>query len=250
MAGGSSWGDPRVSLPRVNLLPKEIKERRLVQRLRGGIAVAFVVLVALLGLWYMRESQKLTDARQQADRERAVAAGLRAQKAELQPYAELGSQIAAAEQLRAKVYAREIRFSGIMQDISAIIPGDVWLTQMNVAIKETGAEAAAGGGTAASAAPGTTLTPGSPGAGSPVASITFTGSGLEHVDVGGFMRALATGPKKRGSRVYLNPYFTASQKGGEKGGETTVTFSATVDLSQAAFSGRFQSAGQQGTVAP
>ena len=64
------------------------------------------------------------------------------------------------------------------------------------------------------------------------------------------MRALAAGPKKRGSRVYLNPYFTASQKSAEEGGETTVTFSATVDLSKAAFSGRFQPAGQQGPVAP
>ena len=251
MARGSSWSDQRVSLPRVNLLPKEIKERRQLQRQRGGIAVAFVVLIALLGLWYVRESQALTDARQEADRERAVAAGLRARKAELQPYAVLESQIAAAEQLRARVYAREIRFSSIMQDVSAIIPSDVWLTEMAVAIKETGGEAGAGGGTAASGVtPGTTATPGGPGAGSPVATITFSGAGLEHVDVGGFMRALAAGPKKHGSRVYLNPYFTASQKSAAEGGETTVTFSATVDLSPAVFSGRFQPAGQQGTVAP
>ena len=241
MARGTFWGDPRVSLPRVNLLPKEIKERRLLQRQRGGIAVAFVLLLTLLGLWYVRESQKLTEARQEADRERTVAADLRARKAELQPYAALESQIAAADQLRAKVYAREIRFSGILQDISAIIPADVWLTQMSVAIKETSAQAAA---------PASPVSPGSPGAGSPVASITFTGAGLEHVDVGGFMRALAAGPKKRGSRVYLNPYFTASQKSAEEGGETTVTFSATVDLSKSVLSGRFQAAGQQGTVAP
>jgi|GEM_PF-485507 len=252
MARGTFWGDPRVSLPRVNLLPKEIKERRLLQRQRGGIAVAFVVLIALLGIWYLRESQALTDARQEADRERAVADGLRGRKAALQPYAALESQIAAAEQLRAKVYAREVRFSGIMQDISAIIPSDVWLTQMSVAVKKNDADAAAAGtaAPATSGAAGTTLTSGSPGAGSPVASITFTGSGLEHVDVGGFMRALAAGPRKRGSTVYLNPYFTASQKSGEEGGETTVTFSATVDLSKAAFSGRFQPAGQQGPVAP
>jgi hypothetical protein len=249
MAWGNSWGDPRVSLPRVNLLPKEITDRRLAQRQRGGIAVTFVLLLALLGLWYVRESQKLTEARQEADRERAVAAGLRAQQAELQPYAALESRVVAAEQLRAKVYAREIRFSGVMQDISAIVPADVWLTQMTAAIKATDAAAGAGGGTAAAGTSGT-LTPGSPGAGSPVATVTFAGAGLAHVDVGGFMRALAAGPKKRGSRVYLNPYFTASQKGAEEGGETTVTFSATVDLSEAAFSGRFQSAGQQGTVAP
>jgi hypothetical protein len=249
MARQSSYGDARVSLPRVNLLPKEIKERRLAQRQRSGIAAAFVLLVALLGLWYVREAQALTDARREADRERAVADGLRARKAALQPYAALESQIAAAEQLRAKVYAREVRFSGIMQDISAIIPGDVWLTQMNAAVTAT-ADQAGGGSAAAAAAAGTALTPGSPGAGAPVATITFSGAGLGHVDVGGFMRALATGPKKRGARVYLNPYFTASQKDDEGGGESTVTFSATVDLSRAAFSGRFQPAGQPGTVTP
>jgi hypothetical protein len=244
MARNGSY-DPRVSLPRVNLLPKEIKEHRQVLRQRGGMAVAFVVVLTLLGLWYARESQKLTDARQEADRERAVAAGLRARKAELQPYAALGSQIAAADQLRAKVYAREIRFSGILQDISAIIPNDVWLTQMSVALKDTGPQ----GGAAANAG-AAALTPGSPGAGSPVASITFTGAGLGHVDVGGFVRALASGPKKHGSRVYLNPYFTASQKDAKEGGENTVTFNATVDLSQAAFSGRFQADGQPGKVTP
>lgn len=253
MPGHSSYGDARVSLPRVNLLPKEIRERRQVRRQRGGVAVAFLVLLALLGLWYLRESQQLTEARQEADRERAVAAGLRAKKAELQPYAALGSQIAAAEQLRAKIYAREIRFSGILQDISAIIPGDVWLTQMSVALKETDAAAGAGGNTAAAGGAGgaaAALTPGSPGAGSPVASITFTGASLGHVDVGSFVKALASGPKRHGSQVYLNPYFTASQKGAEEGGETTVTFSATVDLSRAAFSGRFQADGQPGTVTP
>jgi type II secretory pathway pseudopilin PulG len=255
MASGSPWTDRRLSLPRVNLLPKGIRARKLLQRQRSGVAVAFVLLLALLGLWYVRESQKLTEARREADQQRAVAAGLEARKAALQPYAALESQVAAAEQLRAKVYAREIRFSSILQDISAIIPADVWLTQMNVAFNDAGAQGAAGGGTAAPAAPaapgatGTAPTPGSPGAGSPVATITFTGAGLGHVDVGGFMRALAAGPKKRGARVYLNPYFTASQKGAQ-GGEATVTFSATVDLSQAAFSGRFQPAGQQGTVTP
>ena len=62
-----------------------------------------------------------------------------------------------------------------------------------------------------------------------------------------FLRALARGPKKGGQQVYLNPYFTTSQKADENG-QKMVTFSATVDLSSAAFSGRFQPAG--GTVTP
>jgi hypothetical protein len=110
-----------------------------------------------------------------------------------------------------------------------------------------GGSAPAGGtGTAPAEGAAAAVTPGSPGAGSPVATITFAGAGLEHVDVGGFLRALAHGPQKGGQPVYLNPYFTTSQKADEQGQET-VTFSATVDLSSAAYSGRFQPAG---TVAP
>jgi hypothetical protein len=216
-------------------------ERRLVQRQRGGIGAAFLLLLVLLGAWYLLTTRQLDQARGQADQERAAADSLRARRVQLQPLADLEAQIAAADQLRSQVYAREIRFSTVMRDIAAIVPGDVWLTAMTSTFTE-GAVASAAAGAGGGAA-----TPGSPGAGAPVASITFAGAGLGHPDVGGFLRALADGPKEDGRQVYLNPYFTTSQKGDS--GQQTVTFSATVDLSAAAFSGRFQPP-QPGTVVP
>jgi hypothetical protein len=247
----SSWGTPwaqRQGPPRIDLLPRQLVQQRLVRRQRTGIGAGFLVLLAVLGIWYALETQQLSDAQAEADQERTTATGLRAQRARLQPLADLEAQIAAAEQLRASVYRNEIRFSNVMRDISAIVPDDVWLTSMSVAFTGAGGTATTGGTSTATspgeAAPATT--PGSPGAGSPVASISFGGSGLEHVDVGGFLRALARGPKKGGQQVYLNPYFTTSSKGDEDG-QGTVTFAATVDLSSAAYSGRYQPAG---TVTP
>jgi Fimbrial assembly protein (PilN) len=243
-----AWGTPfaqRQGPPRIDLLPRTLVEQRQLRRQRTGVGAAFLVLLALLGLWYALERRELGTAQDQADQERAVATGLRAQRIKLQPLADLEAQIAAAEQLRASVYKRELRFSGVMRDISAIVPDDVWLTSMSVAFTDSG-EAPAGGGASTTTPADAAATPGSPGAGSPVASITFAGSGLEHVDVGGFLRALARGPKKGGQQVYLNPYFPTSSKA-SKDGERTVTFSATVDLSTAAYSGRFQPAG---TVTP
>ena len=246
-----AWGTPLAQRPggppRIDLLPRQLVEQRVVRRQRTGIGAGFLILLTLLGLWYALESRELGRAKDQADREREVATGLRARRLQLQPLATLESQIAASEQLRASVYRHEIRFSNVMRDISAIVPDDVWLTSMAVTFNGSGttlpgtAATTQQPGTAAAAA-----TPGSPGAGSPVATITFGGSGLEHVDVGGFLRALARGPKKGGQQVYLNPYFTTSQKADEQG-QATVTFSATVDLSSAAYSGRFQPAG---TVTP
>ncbi|HEV2894767.1 MAG TPA: hypothetical protein VG411_13510 [Actinomycetota bacterium] len=225
-------------------------EQRLVQRQRTGIGAGFLVLLAVLGIWYALETQALHDAQAEADQGQAMATGLRAQRAELQPLADLEAQIAAAEQLRAVVYRKEIRFSGVMRDISTIVPDDVWLTSMAVAFTSAtnGPQAGTGTTSAPSANGGgaTAPTPGSPGAGSPIASITFAGAGLEHVDVGGFVRAFARGPKKGGEHVYLNPYFTTSQKADETG-QAMVTFSASVDLSSAAYSGRYQPAG---TVTP
>jgi hypothetical protein len=256
-----TWGSPqgyRQGAPLINLLPPEIGERRLVRRQRTAIGAVFALLLALLGCWYLLESSQLADARREADGEQAVAAGLRADKAKLQPYAALSAEIAATEQLRTRVYATEIRYSSVMRDVSAIMPDNVWLTKMTAAATGTtgGATGAAAAGTtgsapssgAATATGGTT--PGSPGADSPIATITFTGAGLGHVDVGQLLRALARGPKNGGRPVYLNPYFTSSQKAAETGGEATVTFSASVDLSKAAYSGRFQPTGQQGTVNP
>jgi hypothetical protein len=244
---GTPWAAQRQGPPRIDLLPRKLVEERLVRRQRTGIGAGFLVLLAILGVWYVLETQALGDAQAEADQEQATAAGLRVQRSQLQPLADLESQIDAADQLRSVVYRNEIRFSGVMRDISAIVPDDVWLTSMAVAFNETANAATAGTTTTAPAGAGATAsTPGSPGAGSPIASITFAGAGLEHIDVGGFLRALARGPKKGGQQVYLNPYFTTSQKD-DDAGQSTVTFTATVDLSSAAYSGRYQPAG---TVTP
>jgi hypothetical protein len=237
MAWGTPWAQ-RQGPPKIDLLPRTIVEQRLVQRQRAGIGAVFLLLLAFLAIWYLLESQGRDRARREADAERQVASGLRLRRAQLQPLADLEAQIAAADELRAQVYAREIRFSNVMRDISAIVPADVWLTSMAASFKE-GTDAAAAAAPAAGGSAATAVTPGSPGAGSPIATITFGGAGLGHPDVGGFLRALARGPKKGGQQVYLNPYFTTSQKS-DSSGQPTVTFNATVDLSTAAYSGRYQ----------
>jgi hypothetical protein len=246
MAWGTPWTQQQ-GPPRIDLLPRKLVEERLIRRQRTGIGAGFLVLLAALGVWYLLEAQQLSDAQAAADQEQATATNLRAHRAELQPLADLEAQIDAADRLKATVYRNEIRFSSVMRDISAIVPDDVWLTSMAVAFKNTASASAPATATTAPAGGGAAATtPGSPGAGSPVASITFAGAGLEHVDVGGFLRALARGPEKGGQQVYLNPYFTTSDKADDNG-QTKVTFSATVDLSSAAYSGRYQPAG---TVTP
>jgi Tfp pilus assembly protein PilN len=225
--------------PRVNLLPGAILERRAVKRQRSVLALAAGGLVAALAAAYVGQAGRAALAHQDAAKAQATVAQLTADKAKLEPWAQLKDQVTALEQLRASVYRHEVRLSGVLQDLSMIVPDNVYLTQMNATI----GTAAAGTGTAAAAtgtaAAGASTPPGAPGAGSPVASISFTGTALAHVDVAKFVRMLDGTVKKNGQPVYINPYFTSSQKQ-TVGSRPTVNFAATVDLGPAAVSGRFQ----------
>src|SRR5919202_3658538 len=103
MARGTPWAQ-RQGAPRIDLLPKELVVQRVVRRQRAGTGAGFLVLLALLSLWFVLESRQLSTARDQADHERATASGLGTQRAQLQPLADLEAQIAAADQLKASVY--------------------------------------------------------------------------------------------------------------------------------------------------
>ncbi len=96
MTEGTQWAQ-REGPPRIDLLPRQLVEQRLLRRQRTGVGAAFLLLLALLGLWYVIENGRLAHAQDRADQERAVATDLRARRAQLQPLADLEAQIAAAD---------------------------------------------------------------------------------------------------------------------------------------------------------
>jgi hypothetical protein len=234
--------------PRVNLLPAWVAERRLVRRQRLVVAAGFVVALGLLALLWLASSARADRAERAAAGQRAITAQLGAQRVGLQTWADLQTEVVSAEQLRAAVYAREVRFSGVLQDIARVMPDNAWLTQLSAALTETQQGQASGGTPATGAQNGNATTgpiPGAPGFGSPVGTITFSGMALGHVDVGNVVKVLDGAVKRNGGSVYLNPYYTSSLKEAQAS-QATVTFSATVDLGPAAYSGRFQRPGGTG----
>jgi len=236
--------------PRVNLLPLAIVERRRVKRQRVACGTGFVLLLSLLALVYVAAGGRAERAGRAASSQRAVTTGLETKKAGLQPWATLQAEVAESERLQASVYAREIRFSDVLQDVSTMMPDNAWLTQMAASVSNAGTGGQSATGTAATARAGAgqaaAAPPGAPGSGSPVASITFSGMAFGHVDVGRVVRALDGTVKRHGQAVYLNPFFTSSQRQSQSGQRATVTFSASVDLGPAAFSGRFQRPSESG----
>ncbi len=233
--------------PRVNLLPSWVAERRLLRRQRLAVAAGFAAVLALLALLWLSESARAGRAQRAADGQRAVTARLDAQRAGLQPWADLQAEVVSAEQLRAAVYAHEVRFSVVMQDVANLMPDNAWLTQLSAALTEKQGQAA-GGGTSSGAQGGNAsagVVPGAPGFGSPVGTVTFSGMALGHVDVGKLVKVLDGGVRRNGGPVYLNPYYTSSQKQAGTA-QATVTFAASVDFGPAAYSGRFQRPGGTG----
>lgn len=203
-----------VALPRVNLIPLEIVERRrlrVVQAgLGGGIALAIVLLLALYFI-----SAAAVSARQ-ADLVTAQAEHSSVQK-QVDGYADVGRTYALVDQAHGLLRAAgsgEVQWSRSLTDLSLRIPSTVWLSQVTVAPA------------AAAAAP-------VPGAASPgVATITFTGIALSHDDVALWLDSLA---KEHG---WSDPYFSTSVEA-YIGSHQTYAFTSSVTVTSAALSGRY-----------
>jgi hypothetical protein len=133
----------------------------------------------------------------------------------------------------------------VLQDFTQLVPENVWLEQLALRASTETTGAVAGGGTTdpAAAAPApdqsTAAVPGAPGYDAPVATISLSGKAASLPDVATFIRSLNGKVKRDGREIYVNPYYTSAVQELTNGARI-VSFTATVDLTSAAFSGRFQ----------
>jgi Tfp pilus assembly protein PilN len=235
--------------PSVNLLPPGITERRRLRKQRRVLLIVGAgVLVLVLLLWYL-EVARSAEAAERADEAEATVATLEREKASLQRYADLRGRLTELEQQRTVVFKGEVRGSTILEDFTRLVPQDVWLTELALTVQPqpdlpggTGEDAQAPAGQEGVAVPGAPGT--ATASGVPVAKITFAGLALSHPDVAAFVKSLDETVKRGGRPIYVNPYYTSSSAAGGD----TVTFSGTVDLTAAAFSGRFQDGGGGNTA--
>ena len=193
---------------RVNLLPGEIRERQRVRRRGGVVAVVGVVVLAALGAFYFLQQVRLNDLKQDLAAQEAENDRLRGEIAELQEFDQQQRELAASQDLLNTLLADEVRWSGVLRDISLVIPGQTWLTTLNGQITEQ----------AATAQP----TAGPSGL---VGQISFNGFGLSHRAVALWLTRLED------VEGFANPWVSTSQKT-EIGLQEVVQFTSTTDLSQ------------------
>jgi Tfp pilus assembly protein PilN len=194
---------------RVNLLPGEIRERQRVRRRGGAVAVVGVLVLAALGAFYFLQQMRLNDlerdlADQQAENDR-----LRGEIAELQEFDQQQRELAASQDLLNTLLADEVRWSGVLRDISLVIPGQTWLTTLNGQITQEA---------------GATTQP-AEGPSGLIGQISFNGFGLSHRAVALWLTRLED------VEGFANPWVSTSQKT-EIGLQEVVQFTSTTDLSE------------------
>lgn len=191
---------------RVNLLPGEIRERQIVRRQAVIVGVVGALVIVALGAFFVLQVVRLNAVRSDLEAQEQRNEQLRQQIAELQRFDELQREAEEARALLAALLADEVLWSGVLRDISLVIPGSTWLTGLT---GESGAADAA-------APEGPTGL---------VGQISFNGNGLDHRSVALWLTRLED------VQGFVNPWLSNSQKT-LIGEQEVVQFNSSVDLSQ------------------
>ena len=207
------------ALPRVNLLPPEIAERRRARVIRVGMGAAVAASVVVVAAAYLMAHSSATSAQSDLEAAQSQNTLLRAQVAKFAGDESLRAQRDAQQTMLQTAMAPEIQWSHYLNDLSLRIPNNNWITK--VSISET-----FGSATPAAATAGSAL------ADAGVGKITFEGMAFTHDDVATWLDSLA---KEKG---YANPYFSSSVAQ-VLGGHQVVKYSSSISLTPDALSGRY-----------
>lgn len=123
-------------MSQVNLLPPDILAAQRQRRMAGVVALAGVGLIGLILLFYILQLGRLSGVQNDIEQAEQNNQGLQNEIDQLQEFQELQTQAQAKQQLLDEVFANEISFSGLLMDVSRVIPGTAALTSMSAATQE------------------------------------------------------------------------------------------------------------------
>jgi Tfp pilus assembly protein PilN len=198
---------------RMNLLPPEVRQRQRTRRQTAAVIAAGVVVLAGIGALYFLQQLRLVGVNNDLEAQREANAGIQAQINDLRRFDELQREVQASRTMLQTLLANEILWSGVLRDVSLVIPSDVWLSGLTGDTNESG-------NTQAPATTGTTNT-------GLVGQITFNGFSLDHRAVALWLARLDD------VRGFANPWLSNAQKT-DVGNNQVVQFTSSVDLSQQA----------------
>lgn len=183
-------------LPRVNLLPAEIRESMRLRAVRVGLAAAVLAATGLVALLATDAAAAAETARDELSAAQAMNAQVQSQVADLGSVRSIYEEVETTEAAVAAALATEIAWSRVLSDLSSTVPEGVWIETAGVTPGD-----------------GTTT----------YGTITYTGRGRSHDDVATWLEVLAAQPG------LTDATFTTSARD-ESRAEPTVTFSSTATM--------------------
>ena len=191
----------------INLLPPVIAERRRARQITLMLGAAGLALVAVLALVFIVQAARLSGERGNLTEQREANSRLQRRVTQLQGFAQLQTTLRTKEQLLGQLTANEVRWSLLLNNISLVIPSDVWLTNFTGSVQPP------------------PTTPTAPATTGPIGSIQVSGSTFTHLDVARWLSRLS------GVEEFLFPYLSLSAKQPSET-ETLVNFNSSIQLSQ------------------
>jgi Tfp pilus assembly protein PilN len=233
-------------LPRVNLLPPEVSQRRRVRTTQKALVAGAVLALGVVGSAWAVEHHSVGSAQSDLDASIARGAQLQHQQAQYADAPKVVAELDAARTARRTALASDVAWYQYLDDLSRAAPDAVWLTSVSGNL--TGAAAGATAATGTTAASGTTpatgdttataaaTAGGNPLATSGIGALTLAGSALSYDDVAGYLDRLVT------VSGVADPYLTTSTAD-DSSGRQVVTFSITAVVTADALSHHFDDEG-------
>jgi Tfp pilus assembly protein PilN len=190
-------------MTQVNLLPAEVVEKQKTRRNTLLVVAGVGAALAMLFFVFVLQVGKLSSANRELVAQQAQNSKLSTQIASLQRFKELQTQVADDQALVTEITAGQVQWSGVLKDISTVIPGNMWLTQIAAQVSPPAT------GTTA----GTNL----------VGTIQFQGVALDQPTVALWLTRLEE------VKGWVNSWFSSDTKTGP--GPVQVNIASTVDLS-------------------
>lgn len=204
-------------MSQVNLLPPELRQRLAIRRTTSLVVAVALGALALIGVFYFLQLQRLADAEDELAAQQDRNAELQSEIDGLQQFAALQAELAAKQELLSTIFVNEVSWSGALLDVSRVIPDASYLTNLTGQVTATleGEVAEPTGGT-----PDTTL----------IGNMTFQGVAQEVDTIATWITQLEL------VQGWVNAWVTSAQE--DAPFSNLYTFSNGLDLTQEAATAR------------
>ena len=210
---------------RIDLMPASYAERRKQRRAVGLVALGGLVLLLALLAWWVILGTQISAERERLAEVQARNNELQAQIDELARFPELEREVQQRRIALQTAMAGDVDWPALLTEVAMVVPGEVWLTNVQASAGTT--EGATPVGTESAAIDVAKR--------QPFGRIQFEGTSLSMPGIGKWLIRL--GGVKDFQAVWLN---SATESEGEEGVPSTVDFSSTLELNDKSASLRFQ----------